>query len=123
MTMKNENLNEDHPAIHAVIKDYFDGLYEGDITKLRGVFHEDAWLKGNNYRKSVDEWLDVVAQRPIPKQEGLEYQFQLMSLEVVGDQAMAKVSVPLPAANFIDFLGLLKENGEWKVVNKMFTTI
>ncbi len=41
----------------------------------------------------------------------------------VDDQAMAKVDVPLLAAHFIDFLGLLKEDGTWKIVNKMYTTI
>ena len=53
----------------------------------------------------------------------MEYNFNIQSLEIVGDQAMAKVDVPLLAAHFIDFLGLLKEDGEWKIVNKMFTLI
>ena len=113
----------DYEAINAVLNDYFDGLFEGDVEKLRGVFHDDAWLKGNNYRKSLDEWLEAVAARPVPKAEGMSYNFNIMSLEVIGDQAMAKVDVPLLAAHFIDFLGLLKEDGSWKIVNKMYTII
>ena len=53
----------------------------------------------------------------------MEYNFNIQSLEIVGDQAMAKVDAPLLAAHFIDFLGLLKEDGQWKIVNKMFTII
>ena len=53
----------------------------------------------------------------------MEYNFHVMSLEIIGDQALVKVNVPLLAAHFIDFLGLLKEEGQWKIVNKMFTTI
>ena len=53
----------------------------------------------------------------------MTYGFNILSLELINDQAMAKVEVPLLAAHFIDFLGLLKEDGTWKIVNKMFTVI
>ena len=113
----------DYEAIIGLLNDYFDGLYEGDVDKLRNVFHDDAWLKGNDYRKTRDEWLEAVANRPVPRDEGMEFNFNIVSLEIVDDQAMAKVDVPLLAAHFIDFLGLLKEGGQWRIVNKMFTTI
>jgi Putative lumazine-binding len=114
---------EDSQIINAILQDYFDGLYEGDVAKLQHIFHDDAWLKGNNFRKSRDEWLAAVATRPIPKDKKMDYGFKVISLDVVGDQAMAKVDVPLLAAHYIDFLGLLKENGSWKIVNKMYTII
>ena len=47
----------------------------------------------------------------------MEFNFIIQSLEIVGDQAIAKVDAPLLAAHFIDFLGLLKEDGQWKIVN------
>jgi hypothetical protein len=100
-----------------------EAIVGGDVEKLRSIFHADAWLKGNNYRKTLNEWLEAVANRPIPGDEGMEYNFNIQSLEIIGDQAMAKVDAPLLAAHFIDFLGLLKENGQWKIVNKMFTII
>lgn len=115
--------HSDYEAIIELLNAYFDSLYVGDVDKLRAIFHDDAWLKGNNYRKTRDEWLEAVAHRPVPSVEGMEYAFNIQSLEIVGDQAMAKVDVPLLAAHFIDFLGLLKEAGNWKIVNKMFTTI
>ena len=114
---------KDYHNITELLKSYFDGLYDGDVDKLRLIFHEDAWLKGNNYRKTRNEWLDAVASRPIPRDEGMEYNFNIQAIEIIGDQAMAKVDVPLLAAHFIDFLGLLKEDGQWKIVNKMFTII
>lgn len=113
----------DYEAIIGMLNDYFEGLYEGDVGKLRRIFHDDAMLKGNGYRKTRDEWLEAVANRPIPRDEGMEFNFNVQSLEIIGDQAMAKVDAPLLAAHFIDFLGLLKEEGRWKIVNKMFTMI
>ncbi|MBL4684797.1 MAG: 2-hydroxymuconate tautomerase family protein [Nannocystaceae bacterium] len=113
----------DFAAILALLADYFDGLFVGDVDKLRAIFHEDAWLKGSGYRKTRDAWLHAVAARPIPRDEGMRYRFKVQSLEIVGDQAMAKVDCPLLAAHFVDFLGLLKEQGEWKIVSKMFTVL
>jgi hypothetical protein len=113
----------DYESIVGILNDYFDGLFEANVEKLRSIFHDDAWLKGNNYRKTLNEWLEAVANRPIPGDEGMEYNFNIQSLEIIGDQAMAKVDAPLLAAHFIDFLGLLKEDGQWKIVNKMYTII
>ncbi|MEM7096664.1 MAG: nuclear transport factor 2 family protein [Pseudomonadota bacterium] len=113
----------DYQAIIGVLNEYFDGLFEGDVEKLRAIFHEDSVLKGNDYRKTRDDWLDAVASRPTPRDEGMAFTFNILSLEIVGDQAMAKVDAPLLAAHFIDFLGLLKEDGQWQIVNKMFTTV
>ncbi len=113
----------DYEDIIRVLNDYFEGLYEGDADRLRGHFHDDAWLKGSGYRKTRDEWLEAVASRPKPRDEGMDYGFNILSLEIVNDQAMAKLDTPLPAAHFIDFLSLLKEDGRWRIVNKMFTTI
>lgn len=113
----------DYESIIALLNEYFDALYDGSAERLRAIFHDDAWLKGNGYRKTRDEWLEAVASRPVPRDEGMAFSFNILSLEILGDQAMAKVDVPLLAAHFIDFLGLLRENGEWKIVNKMFTVL
>ena len=113
----------DYEDVMRVLNDYFDGLYDGDVDKLRNHFHDDAWLKGNGYRKTRDEWLEAVASRPKPRDEGMDYGFNILSLEIVNDQAMAKLDTPLPAAHFVDFLSLLKEDGRWQIVNKIFTTI
>ncbi len=48
--------------------------------KLRDIVHEDAWLKGNNYRKTRDMWLEAVATRPVPRDECMEYAVNIQSL-------------------------------------------
>ena len=117
------NTQTDYTAVIELIDHYFDGLYQGDVEKLRRIFHEDAFLKGNGYRKSRDEWLDAVANRPKPADNNFPFGFKTESLDIIGDQAVTKLNVPLPAAHFIDYLSLLKEDGEWRIVNKLFTTI
>jgi hypothetical protein len=112
---------DDFTIITAIIQKYFDGLYNGDVAKLTSIFHSDVWLKTPGKRRSMTDWLTDVANRPIPKEQGKAYEFKLLSLDIVQDQAMAKIQCPLFDFNYIDFLGLLKENGQWLIVNKMYT--
>lgn len=110
----------DQQLIKSAITDYFDGLYEADVEKLRNVFHQDCFLKAPNLRRSRDEWLHAVANRPVPKTEGEAYRFNILSTDIVGEQAMVKLECPLFDKFYIDFIGLLKEKGQWLIVNKMY---
>ena len=103
-----------------IVTDYFDGLYHADVEKLRSIFHTDSHLQAANMRKDLDTWLTAVASRAVPAKENHAYKFQIISIEVIGNEAMVKVQCPLFAFNYVDYLGLLRENGRWQIVNKMF---
>jgi len=113
----------DFESVHAIVQDYFDGLHYGDVTKLRAIFHADTFLKAPDSRRSLEQWLSAVASRPVPSQQGISYEFKLLSVEVIKDQAMVKLECPLFEHRYIDFLGLLKEDGCWKIVTKMYTDL
>lgn len=122
--MKSENINlNDFDVITSIVQKYFNGLYHGDVALLTSIFHQDAWLKAPSIRRSLSSWLVDVASRPIPAQQGLAFEFKLLSVDIVQDQAMVKIHCPLFDFNYIDFLGLLKEQGQWLIVNKMYADI
>ena len=107
-------------TVMSLIRDYFDGLHQADVAKLRAIFHADAYLKAPGLRRSLDQWLEAVGSRPVPEQLGRPYNFKLLSIEIIKDQAMVKLECPLFDHFYIDYLGLLKENGRWLIVNKMY---
>lgn len=109
--------------IEAVLHSYFDGLYHGDVAKLNSIFHPDAWLKAPGVRRSLNQWLKDVAERTTPAELNQARAFKILAIDVVQDQAMAKIHCPLFDFNYIDFLGLLKEEGKWSIVNKMYSDI
>lgn len=113
----------DLQTITLIVQKYFDGLHNGDVSKLRSIFHVDAWLKAPGIRRSREQWLTDVGNRPNPAQQGKLFEFKLLSVDVVKDQAMVKIECPLFDFNYIDFLGLLKEKGQWLIVSKMYTDI
>lgn len=117
------NTTSDLTAIEAILQGYFDGLYHGDVTKLTLIFHPDTWLKAPGVRRSLSQWLANVANRSTPAELNKPFAFKVLSIDVVQDQAMAKIHCPLFNFNYIDFLGLLKEDGKWKIVTKMYTDV
>ncbi|MCJ8321538.1 MAG: nuclear transport factor 2 family protein [Colwellia sp.] len=117
-------LNEttsDLAAITTILHNYFDGLHHGDVVKLKALFSPDIKLKSPGVRRSLEQWLTDVELRPVPAKLNKPYNFKILTIDVVQDQAMAKIYCPLFNFNYIDFLGLLKENGQWRIVTKMYT--
>ncbi|MGH1350798.1 MAG: nuclear transport factor 2 family protein [Methyloligellaceae bacterium] len=111
----------DKQIITKMTEAYFIGLHEADIEKLKAVFHEDTVLKAPGIRRTRDEWLNLVASRPVPQKEGYSFNYKILSIDIMGEQAMVKVYCPLLGSEFIDFLGFLKEGSDWKIVNKMYS--
>ena len=114
-------MQQEFERVLNIIQDYFDGLHHGDVKKLDAIFHDDAVLKAPGIRRTKQEWLAAVASRPVPVEKGCSYQFKVLSVEILQDQAMVKVECPLFDYFYVDYLGLLKENQQWLIVNKMYT--
>ena len=112
--------DDDIKIIRQMITDYFDGLHYADIEKLDRIFHDDVILKTPGNRRDKTTWLKDVAERPVPDQQGDPYRYQIRELEVIGGQAMATVDCPLLGHDYVDYLGFLKENNRWSIVNKMY---
>ncbi|RLU02964.1 MAG: nuclear transport factor 2 family protein [Ketobacter sp.] len=110
----------DEAFIREMLERYFQGLHQGDAGLLKPLFHSDCVLKAPGLRRSRDTWLADVLTRPVPAAQGHPWRYQVIWLEVLGEQAMAKVNCPLPHGHFMDYLGFLKEAGEWRIVNKMY---
>ena len=116
-------MSQDEIIIKQIMQDYFDGLHFADVKKLDAIFHGDVVLKAPDLRRTKSAWLEAVANRPIPNKENQSYRYKILSIDIVATQAMVKLECPLFEHFYIDFIGLLKENGQWKIVNKMYCDI
>lgn len=109
--------------INGIVQTYFDALHHADVEKLKSIFSPDCVLKAPGIRRSLDQWFDLVQHRAVPAAQGESFDFELLSIESLGDQAMVKVYCPLLGSEFVDYLGLLCENGQWLIVNKMYADL
>ena len=107
--------------ITQLLNEYFEGLYNADEKLLRKVFHPTANLQSQGLRLTRDDWLHRVVNRAIPSEIDESYSYKVINIDLLGEQAMAKVECPLLGSFYIDFLSLLKEKAQWKIVNKMYS--
>ncbi len=113
--------------IEGLITDYFEGIFQGDPTKLRVCFRKEAHLygdiKGGDYTKSIEEYLEGVKNRQSPKDLDEAFKMKIIGIDIIGKIAMAKLHVPMLGYNYYDFLSLVNIDNDWKIANKLFTHV
>lgn len=106
---------------------YFQESYEGDLNKLKEIFHPDTRLfgdvKGQPYSKTLDEWLDVLSNRESPKDSGKPFEGEILSIKMVNSVAVAEVKVKAYDMVYHDFLSLHKIDAKWIIGSKIMSGI
>jgi len=118
---------DDTDIIKGVIQSYLDGLYESDADKIASVFHPTSALTSISNGELVitprDTWLDNVRARPSPQQRGLPRHDRVLAIDLVSPtMAYVKLNCAIPPRFFTDQLSLLKIDGRWQIVQKVFMT-
>lgn len=118
---------DERKAIEEAIRTYLDGLYEGDADKLAQVFHPTSALtweeKGEVKIWPREEWLQAVRARPSPRAKGLARDDEILSIDQSSPgTAFVKLRCQIPPRYFTDYLNLIKVEGRWQIVQKIFAT-
>jgi hypothetical protein len=112
------------PEIQALVHEYFHGMYEGDVDRLKAIFHPDCRLygerKGEKREFPLSDFLGYVADAPVPKDEGEAYEMELISIDRTGPVAIAHVKDLYQGGHFTDYLTCMETADGWKIVNKAF---
>jgi hypothetical protein len=108
-----------------VLQDYFDGLHHSDAQRLRRVFHPQALYAtasdGKPLVLRMDEYFPIVEARPSPASKGEARTDCIVSIELVGPvTALAKLRCSIRPKNFVDLLALIRVEGRWQVIAKVF---
>jgi Putative lumazine-binding len=114
-----------HHEIDQLMDDYFNGLYFGDLTRLKTIFHPSAV-----YAYSVGEescvldmlsYFERVKQRVPPCQRGESQWFQIDTLDWISETfVVIKAQVRMLGRHYYDVLSLMYIEGRWVIVAKMF---
>ncbi|WP_253906431.1 nuclear transport factor 2 family protein [Chitinophaga sp. SYP-B3965] len=107
--------------------EYFPGIYTGNVEQLRKVYHPGTLLfgdvKGQPYAKTLDEYLDGVANRQSPKDSGKPFEGKILHISIVNSIAIAEVMVKMYDFNYHEFLSFHNMEGKWFIVNKMISDV
>jgi Putative lumazine-binding len=112
-------------AIVDLLKRYYDALYRCDTDLLATVFHASAQYftasSGELLHLDMHSYFPIVEQRISPESSGEPYTFSIESIEFAGAvTAIARMRCSMLGKDFIDLLTLIKLEGEWKIIAKVF---
>ncbi|MEB3346974.1 nuclear transport factor 2 family protein [Aquimarina gracilis] len=109
----------DYALVEKTLNYYLEGGTNNDFETLKKAFHETATM-----RYITDEYKEVNAleffkkgMKPGPKKNR---KTKIDYINITGHAANAKLEIEYPTFTFIDYMNLLKIDGEWKVVSKIF---
>jgi hypothetical protein len=113
---------KDEAGARAAVNHYLAGHATGSPDEFRAAFHPKAMLYWNRddafaERTSADYIAGATGK---PAADEARRRRSIESLDVTGNAAMAKVVLDYPSVKFTDYLSLVKADGEWRIVNKIF---
>lgn len=117
--------NDDTKAITDIVNLYFNGTYQGDADQLTRAFHQDAHitgiLNGDYYDWSLLDFIKRTTTEPTARSRNEKYDKEILSIDYSENAAMVKARVAVGPYIFIDYITLLKIDGNWVIRNKSFT--
>ena len=109
----------DYELVEQTVSYYLDGGTNNDFETLKKAFHETATMKYIG-----EEYIEVNAleffgsrMKPGPKQDR---KTRVVDISINGNAASAQLEIEYPTFTFVDYMNLLKIDGEWKIVGKIF---
>lgn len=115
----------DEHDIRQTVQTYFDGMYESSADKTREAFHPHAkivgYLEDGFHEMSVDDFAGFVeGQQPSAHERGEPARLDVLSVEVSGETAVARVRDDYLGLTFVDTLTLVLTDGRWSIYTKLF---
>lgn len=109
----------DEAGARACLEDYMSG--EG--TRVERAFHPSASMKYVDF--STGEFKDVPIADFIARIKANttkpERKIEIVELNIEGNAANGKIRIETDKVIMYDYMNMLKINGEWKIVSKIFS--
>ncbi len=112
----------DSAAVHAVLQRYLHGLRFNDVAAFRDAFWPGAKLLWARKDGSLGELTQEAWYKGFEGSAGKEEpgDFRIVSIEVTGTIASARVRETYPTSEYVNVLSLVRTSGRWWIVNKVY---
>ena len=112
--------DSEYAQVEKAVSYYLDGGTNNDFATLKKAFHENATMKyigGDGYTEVNALEFFGKNMKPGPKSNR---KTRVANITIAGHAANAQLIIDYPTFSFIDYMNLLKIDGEWKIVSKIF---
>ena len=110
-----------YDVIANVVQHYIDGAKSGVGDDMKPAFHEDATIFGyagaDLFAGPIQRLFDWVDEND----PATRLQARIASIDLIGTAATVRLELDnWTGSRYTDMFTLLKVNGEWKIMNKVF---
>jgi len=113
----------DLQSIENTIKYYFDGMITHNAESVEKAFHPTAIMKWNEKGKYMEVNAVDALSEYLNANNPVKTKTKIVAINVVGDAANAQLELEYESFYFVDFMHLMKIDGDWKIVSKTYTTV
>lgn len=117
------NGQSDMELITQTLSDYIEGSTEGQPDRLKTAFHPDLNLYSINNEGKVSVWAGTAYIEDTKEGKPTGEGGKIISIDYENNAAMAKVEIshPKSKSTYVDYFMLLKVEGKWTIIHKMYT--
>lgn len=117
-----KTLADEKELARVPLENYVKAQATGNGDLIRQAFYKDARIMAFRDGKLTSWSVEEFASRFNGKAADDEAKRKrtIESLDISGNAAIAKIVLDYPSVKFVDYMSLLKIDGEWKIVNKSF---
>lgn len=113
---------DEKEAARVPLENYLKGHATGDPEFMKKAFHTEGnmtFIRDGKYTtRSFAEYIAGMQGKPQPDEA--QRKRWIESVDVSGNAAVGKIILDYPNGKFVDYMTLLKIDGEWKIINKSF---
>ena len=114
--------NPEEAAVRETVGHYLHGLKFNDVDGLKQAFYPEAkllWIKRDKQlgQLTQEQWYKGFVTSAGKEEKG---ELRITAVDITGNAASVKVEEFYDTTKYTDYLSLLKREGGWKIVNKIY---
>ncbi|MFT5885471.1 MAG: hypothetical protein ACI9IP_001931, partial [Arcticibacterium sp.] len=123
VSFTNSHAQSEEQGILSAVNDYLDGGTNGNVNQFKGAFVPDAVQRSIGKSGTViGMTVESLASKLKPGQT-MSRETSIVSWSYAGIAATATTETIYPTSKIIDLLNLLKIDGKWKIVSRVYSRI
>lgn len=114
--------NNEEAAARVPLENYLKGHATGDAEFFKKAFHPESklfWYRDGKFMtRTSAEYIAGASGKPAADEA--QRKRWIESVKITGNAGIGIVVLDYPTTKFVDYMSLLKVDGEWKIINKTF---
>ncbi len=127
MSLQTDSVTDEIEKIKETAMLYVNGVKYADTERIDKAFHKDWNMTGfyeeGDYRHfDRDQFMELIERNRQNATHFPRYEGGVVNIEHTGKTAVAKIRLENERVIFTDYISLLKVDGQWKIIHKIWDT-